>query len=36
MTSMFSAVMVSRAIVNLTYGHRRRVHRLHIGDTAWK
>ena len=36
LTSMFSAVLVSRAIVNLTYGHRRRVHRLHIGDTAWK
>jgi preprotein translocase subunit SecD len=36
LTSMFSAVMVSRAIVNLTYGHRRRVQRLHIGDTAWK
>ncbi|HEY3077032.1 MAG TPA: protein translocase subunit SecD [Burkholderiales bacterium] len=36
LTSMFSAVTVSRAIVNLTYGHRRRVHRLHIGDTAWK
>jgi hypothetical protein len=27
---------VSRAIVNLTYGHRRRVQRLRIGDTAWK
>ena len=36
MTSMFSAVLVSRAIVNLTYGHRRRVPRLHIGNTAWK
>jgi preprotein translocase subunit SecD len=36
LTSMFSAVTVSRAIVNLTYGHRRRVQRLHIGDTAWK
>jgi len=23
-------------IVNLTYGHRRRVQRLRIGDTAWK
>jgi hypothetical protein len=29
-------VVVSRAIVNLTYGHRRRVARLSIGDTAWK
>jgi preprotein translocase subunit SecD len=34
-TSMFSAVVVSRAIVNLVYGHRRRVARLSIGDTAW-
>ena len=33
LTSMFSAVVVSRAIVNLVYGHRRRVgqarHRQH-------
>ena len=36
MTSMFSAVAVSRGIVNLVYGHRRRVARLSIGDTAWK
>jgi len=36
LTSMFSAVVVSRAIVNLTYGHRRRVAHLSIGDTAWK
>jgi preprotein translocase subunit SecD len=36
LTSMFSAVTVSRAIVNLAYGHRRRVPRLAIGDTAWK
>ena len=36
MTSMFSAVTVSRAIVNLVYGHRRRVQRLAIGNTAWK
>jgi preprotein translocase subunit SecD len=36
MTSMFSAVLVSRAIVNLTYGHRRRVARLAIGNTTWK
>ncbi len=34
-TSMFSAVVVSRAIVNLVYGHRRRVAHLSIGDTAW-
>ena len=36
LTSMFSAVTVSRAIVNLVYGHRRRVAKLAIGDTAWK
>jgi preprotein translocase subunit SecD len=33
---MFSAVTVSRAMVNLLYGHRRRVAKLMIGDTAWK
>jgi len=27
---------VSRAMVNLVYGHRRKVQRLLIGDTAWK
>jgi preprotein translocase subunit SecD len=36
MTSIFSSVVVSRAIVNLVYGHRRRVGRLAIGDTGWK
>ncbi len=36
MTSMFSAVVVSRGLVNLLYGHRRRVARLSIGNTAWK
>ncbi|MDQ5848613.1 MAG: protein translocase subunit SecD, partial [Pseudomonadota bacterium] len=36
LTSMYSAVVVSRAIVNLVYGHRRRVQHLSIGDTAWK
>jgi preprotein translocase subunit SecD len=36
LTSMFSAVTVSRAIVNLAYGHRRRVAKLAIGNTAWK
>jgi preprotein translocase subunit SecD len=36
MTSMFSAVTVSRGIVNLVYGHRRRVARLSIGNTTWK
>ncbi|MFZ1908532.1 MAG: protein translocase subunit SecD [Burkholderiales bacterium] len=36
LTSMFSAVTVSRGMVNLIYGHRRRVARLAIGNTAWK
>jgi preprotein translocase subunit SecD len=36
LTSMFSAVTVSRAMVNLVYGHRRRVGKLAIGNTAWK
>jgi preprotein translocase subunit SecD len=36
MTSIFSSVVVSRAIVNLVYGHRRKVGRLTIGDTGWK
>jgi preprotein translocase subunit SecD len=36
MTSIFSSVVVSRAIVNLAYGHRRRVAKLAIGNTAWK
>ena len=36
LTSMFSAVTVSRGMVNLIYGHRRRVARLAIGNTTWK
>jgi preprotein translocase subunit SecD len=36
LTSMFSAVTVSRAMVNLVYGHRKRVAHLAIGDTVWK
>jgi preprotein translocase subunit SecD len=36
LTSMFSAVVVSRALVNLLYGHRKRVAALSIGNTAWK
>ncbi len=35
LTSIFSAVVVSRSIVNLTYGSRRRLVRLAIGNTAW-
>jgi len=36
LTSIVSSVVVSRAIANLAYGHRRRVARLAIGDTEWK
>src|SRR5581483_2963417 len=35
LTSMFSAVVVSRAVVNLTFGRRRRLERLPIGNVAW-
>jgi preprotein translocase subunit SecD len=35
LTSMFTGVMVSRALVNLIYGGRR-VERLAIGNTQWK
>ena len=35
LTSMFSAVLVSRAIVNLTFGRRRKLDRLPIGNTDW-
>jgi preprotein translocase subunit SecD len=36
LTSMFSAVMVSRALVNLYYGSRRKLEKISIGNTAWK
>ncbi|MBM3383648.1 MAG: protein translocase subunit SecD [Betaproteobacteria bacterium] len=36
LTSILSSVIVSRAMVNLIYGHRRKVAKLAIGDTAWK
>ena len=32
LTSMFSAVLVSRAFVNLIYGYRRKVNKLSIGQ----
>ena len=32
LTSMFSAVLVSRAIVNIIYGYRRKVEKLSIGQ----
>jgi preprotein translocase subunit SecD len=31
LTSMFSAVMVSRAVVNLLYGYRRKLTKLPVG-----
>ena len=36
LTSIFSSVVVSRAIVNLSYGHRRKSVALAIGNTQWK
>ncbi|MFL6646417.1 MAG: MMPL family transporter, partial [Sulfurifustaceae bacterium] len=36
LTSMFSAVMVSRALVNVYYGRRRKLERIAIGNTAWQ
>jgi preprotein translocase subunit SecD len=36
LTSIFSAVVVSRSLVNLVYGSRRRLARVAIGNTAWK
>jgi preprotein translocase subunit SecD len=35
LTSMFSAVMVSRSLVNLRYGGRRRLAHIAIGNTTW-
>jgi preprotein translocase subunit SecD len=35
MTSMFSSVMVSRALVNLIYGRRPKLDGLAIGNTRW-
>ena len=35
MTSMFSAVMVYRGLVNLIYGSRRRLDRVSIGQ-VWR
>lgn len=35
MTSMFSSVVVSRALVNLIYGRRTKLTRLAIGNTRW-
>jgi preprotein translocase subunit SecD len=35
LTSIFSAVVVSRGIVNIIYGGRKKLARLSIGDTSW-
>src|SRR5258706_738066 len=35
MTSMFSAVLVSRGMVNLVFGARRKLEKLPIGNTDW-
>jgi preprotein translocase subunit SecD len=36
LTSIFSSVVVSRALVNVVYGSRRKLERVPIGNTAWK
>jgi preprotein translocase subunit SecD len=36
LTSIFSSVVVSRSMVNLTYGTRKKLERVAIGNTAWK
>ncbi|HKO87286.1 MAG TPA: protein translocase subunit SecD [Burkholderiales bacterium] len=36
LTSIFSAVVVSRGLVNLYYGSRRKLSGLAIGNTSWK
>ncbi len=36
LTSIFSSVVVSRSLVNLMYGSRRKIERVAIGNTSWK
>src|SRR5712692_593392 len=36
LTSIFSSVVVSRSMVNLAYGSRRKLERVAIGNTSWK
>ena len=36
LTSIFSSVVVSRGLVNLVYGSRRKLEGVSIGNTAWK
>jgi preprotein translocase subunit SecD len=35
LTSIFSAVVVSRGLVNIIYGGRKKLTKLSIGDTSW-
>ena len=35
LTSMFSAILVSRALVNLVYGRQKKLQKVSIG-TVWK
>jgi preprotein translocase subunit SecD len=35
LTSIFSAVVVSRGLVNLIYGGKKKIAKLSIGDTSW-
>jgi preprotein translocase subunit SecD len=36
LTSIFSSVVVSRGMVNLVYGTRKKLETVSIGNTAWK
>jgi len=36
LTSIFSAIVISRALVNLFYGSRRKLEAVAIGNTEWK
>jgi preprotein translocase subunit SecD len=35
-TSIFSSIVVSRCMVNLAYGNRRKLATVAIGNTSWK
>jgi preprotein translocase subunit SecD len=35
LTSIFSSVVISRSLVNLVYGSRRKITRVAIGNTSW-
>jgi preprotein translocase subunit SecD len=36
LTSMFSSIVVSRALVNWIYGGKRKIEKLPIGNTSWE